>query len=132
MSRLRLGADCEGLVLVAEGDLILISATAPTAFRSLWLHRFSGEFGPRALGLTCTLLVAVTLMGSERWCTYCEGLLAFVAEGDLLLAATASMLYFVPTPFRLAVGGMVDLIRGVADVGRLTEKRRLTDAPLAI
>jgi hypothetical protein len=37
MSRLRLGADCEGLALVAEGDLILTSATAPT------VHRFSGD-----------------------------------------------------------------------------------------
>ena len=64
MSRLRLGADREGLVLVAEGDLILTSATAPTVFRSFWLHRFSGGFGPRTLGLTCTLGVAVTLMGS--------------------------------------------------------------------
>jgi hypothetical protein len=43
MSRLRLGADCEGLALVAEGDLILTSATAPTVFRCFWLHRFSGD-----------------------------------------------------------------------------------------
>jgi len=64
MSRLRLSADCEGLVLVAEGDLILISATAPTVFRCFWLHRFSGEFGSRTLGSTDTLRVAVTLMGS--------------------------------------------------------------------
>jgi hypothetical protein len=42
------------------------------------------------------------------------------------------MLYFVPTHFRLAVGGMVDLIGGVADVGSLTDKRGLTDAPAAI
>ena len=64
MSRLRRGADCEGLVLVTESDLILTTATAPTVFRCLWLHRFSGEFGARTLGLTCTLRVAVTLMGS--------------------------------------------------------------------
>jgi hypothetical protein len=64
MSRLRLGADCEGLVLVAEGDLILTSSTAPTVFRCFWLHRFSGGFGPRTLGLTCTLRVTVTLMGT--------------------------------------------------------------------
>ena len=65
MSRLRLGADCEDLVLVAEGDLILTSATVgPTVFRCFWLHRFSGEFGPRTLSLTCTPRVAVTLMGS--------------------------------------------------------------------
>jgi len=55
-----------------------------------------------------------------------------VAEGDLLLAAASPMLYFVPTPLGLAVGGMVDLIRGVADVGRLTDKRGLTDAPPTI
>ena len=64
MSLLRLGADCEGLVLVAEGDLILTSATAPTVIRCFWLYRFSGEFGPRTLGFTCTLRVAVTLMGN--------------------------------------------------------------------
>jgi hypothetical protein len=66
MSRLRLGADCEGvLVLVAEDDLILASATAvPTVSRCFWLHGFSGEFGPRTLGSTGTLSVAVTLMGS--------------------------------------------------------------------
>ena len=65
MSRLRLGADCEGLVLVAEGDFIPISATVgPTVFRCFWLHRFSGGFRARTLGLTCTLPVAVTLMGS--------------------------------------------------------------------
>ena len=64
MSRLRLGADGEDLVLVAEDNLILTSATAPTVIRCFWLHRFSGEFGPRTLGFTCTLPVAVTLMGS--------------------------------------------------------------------
>ena len=64
MSRLRRGADCEGLVLVAEGDLILTSATAPTVFRCFWLPRFSGEFRARTFGLTDTLRVAVTLMGS--------------------------------------------------------------------
>ena len=66
VSRLRLGAECEGvLVLVAEDNLILTSATAaPTVFRRFWLHRFSGEFGPRTLGFTCTLRVTVTLMGS--------------------------------------------------------------------
>jgi hypothetical protein len=65
MSRLRLGADCEGLALVAEGDLILTSATAaPTVFRCFWLHRFSGGFGARTLGLTCTLRVTVALMGT--------------------------------------------------------------------
>jgi hypothetical protein len=66
MSRLCLGADCEGvLVLVAEGDLTLTSATiGPTIIRCIWLHRFSGGFRARTLGLTCTLPVAVTLMGS--------------------------------------------------------------------
>src|SRR5829696_6803231 len=71
-------------------------------------------------------------MGSERWCAYREGLLAFVAEGDLLLAAAAPMVYFVPTLLGLAIGGMVDLAGGVADVGRLTDKRALTAAPAAI
>src|SRR5919112_1107179 len=72
MSLLRLGADCEGLVLVAESDLILTSATtAPTVFRCFWLHRFSGGFGARTLGFTCTLGVAVTLMSRYRyWSAY--------------------------------------------------------------
>src|SRR5215207_7479993 len=66
MSRLRLGADCEGvLIFVTEDALILTSATAaPTVFRCFWLHRVSGEFRPCTLGLTGTLGVAVTLMGS--------------------------------------------------------------------
>ena len=43
------------------------------------------------------------------------------------------MLCFVPTPLGLAVGGMPDnLVGGVADVGRLTDKRGLTDASAAI
>src|SRR5215204_5971233 len=42
------------------------------------------------------------------------------------------MLYFVPALFRLAVGGMLDVVGGFADVGRLTDKRGLTDAPPAI
>jgi hypothetical protein len=65
MSRSRLGADCEGfLVFVAEGNLILTSVSDPTVFRCFWLHLFSGEFGPGTLGLTGTLRVAVTLVGS--------------------------------------------------------------------
>jgi hypothetical protein len=66
MSRLRLGADSKGLlVLVAEGLLLLAAATgAPTVFRCFWLHRVSGEFGARTLGSTGTLGVAVTLMAS--------------------------------------------------------------------
>jgi hypothetical protein len=66
MSRLRRGAECEGVfVLVAEGNLILTSAiAAATVFRCFWLHRFSGEFGPCTLGLTATVGVAVTLMGT--------------------------------------------------------------------
>ena len=66
MSLLRLGADGEDLVLVADDNLILTSATVgPAVFRCFWLHRFSGGFRARTLGLTGTTLgVAVTLMGS--------------------------------------------------------------------
>ena len=65
MSRLRLGAECEGfLVLVAESNLILTSVSHPTVFRCFWPHLFSGEFGSGTLTLTGTLRVAVTLMGS--------------------------------------------------------------------
>ena len=62
---LRRGADSEGvLVFVAEDDLILSSATATTALRCFRLPRFCGGFGPRTVGMTGTLVVAVTLMGS--------------------------------------------------------------------
>ena len=65
MSRLRLGADGDGgLLLVAEGDLILTSAiAAPTVFRCFWPNRFSGEVGARTLGLAGTLGVTVTPVG---------------------------------------------------------------------
>ena len=64
VGRLRRGTDCEGvLVLVAEGDLILTSATA-TVFRRFWPHGLSGGCGPLTPGLTGTLVVAMTLMGS--------------------------------------------------------------------
>jgi hypothetical protein len=42
------------------------------------------------------------------------------------------MLSFVPTLFRLAVGGMADVVGRFADVGDLTDKRGLTDAAAAI
>ena len=65
MSRSRLGVDSEGvLVLVAEGDLILISVSDPTVLRCFWLLLFSRGFGPATLALTGTLRVAVTLVGS--------------------------------------------------------------------
>jgi hypothetical protein len=65
MGCLRWRTYCEGLVLVAEDNLILTSATVgPTFFRCFWLHRFAGGFGARTLGFTGTLGVAVTLMGS--------------------------------------------------------------------
>jgi hypothetical protein len=56
----RRGAHCEGLLaLVAEGDLILASATAtPTVLSRFWLLRFSGGFGPRLPSPTGTLTVA--------------------------------------------------------------------------
>ena len=54
-----------------------------------------------------------------------------MAEGDLLLAPASPRLYFVPTLLGLAVGGMIDLDGGVADVGGLTDKRGLTDVPPA-
>ena len=56
-----------------------------------------------------------------------------MAEGDLLLAPAAPMLSFVPTLLGLAVGGMADVaVGGFADLGDLTDKRGLTDAPAAI
>jgi hypothetical protein len=42
------------------------------------------------------------------------------------------MLFFVPTLFRLAVGGMADVVAGFADVGDLTGMLGLTDALAAI
>jgi hypothetical protein len=133
MSRSRLGADSEGiLVLVAEGDLVLTSVSDPTVLRCFWLLLYSGEFGPATLALTGTLRVAVTLVGSERWCTYREGLVVFVAEGDLLLAAGAPMLLFVSTLLGLAVSGMAYVVGGFADVGHLTDMAGFTDDPAAI
>ena len=65
MSRLRLGADGDGVLLVAEGDLILTSAiAAPTVLRCFWPNRFSRGFGARTLGLAGTLGVAVTPVGT--------------------------------------------------------------------
>jgi hypothetical protein len=62
----------------------------------------------------------VTQMGRLRWGADCEGVLVLVAEGDLSLVPAASMLFFVPTLFRLAVGGMPDVVvAGFADVGAL-------------
>jgi hypothetical protein len=79
--------------------------------------------------LTGTLGIAVTLMGTQGWCTYREGLVALVAEGDLLLAPTAAMLLFVSADLGLAVGGMADIVlRGFADVGSFTGMLGLTDA----
>jgi hypothetical protein len=65
MSLLRRGAHCDGLLaLVAESDLILASATAPTVFGRFWPPGFSREFGPRLPSLTGTLTVTMTLMSS--------------------------------------------------------------------
>jgi hypothetical protein len=62
----------------------------------------------------------VTQMGRLRWGADCEGVLVLVAEGDLSLVPAASMLFFVPTLFRLAVGEMPDVVvAGFADVGAL-------------
>ena len=59
MSLLRRGAHCESLLaLVAEGDLILASATALSDFSRFWLLRFSGGFSPRLPSPTGTLTVA--------------------------------------------------------------------------
>jgi hypothetical protein len=75
----------------------------------------------------------VSQMGLLRRGADCEGVLVPVAEGDLSLAAAASMLFFVPTLFRLAVGGTPDaVLAGFADVGGLTDMLGLTDAPAAI
>ena len=53
------------LALMAEGHLILTSATAtPTVFRRFLPHRFFGGCKARTLALTATLAVAVTQMGS--------------------------------------------------------------------
>src|ERR671917_1997926 len=61
----------------------------------------------------------------------CE-VLVLVAEGDLFLAPAAPLFSFVPTLLGLAVGRMADVLGGFADVGDLTDKRGLTDAPAAI
>jgi hypothetical protein len=71
-------------------------------------------------------------MGRLRGGTDCEGLLAFVAEGDLLLAPTAPVLFFLPTLFRRAVAGMPDVVAGSASVEGLSGIHGLTDTPAAI
>jgi hypothetical protein len=56
-----------------------------------------------------------------------------VAEGDLLLAAAAPMIFFVPTLFRLAVGGTVDGVRGLPILGALPKSAALpTPLPLLV
>ena len=45
-----------------------------------------------------------------------EGVLAFVAEGGLLLALAAPRLSFVPTLFGLATAGMPGVVGELADV----------------
>src|SRR5215212_1037765 len=132
MRRLCRGADSEGLVLVAECDLILSSATALTVTRRFRSHHFSGRFGARNLAFAGITGVAVTQMGIERWCAYREGFVAFVAEGDLFLAIAAPKLYFVPTLYGLAVAVLADLGRPRGGVGGLDGVLGLTDSPAAI
>ncbi len=96
MRRLCPGADREGLVFVAQDDLILASATALTVRRSFRSHRLSGRFGARNPSLAGPTGVAVTQMGGERRCAHREGFVALVTEGYLLPADATPELCFVP------------------------------------
>jgi len=126
------GADREGFVLVAEDDLTLTSATALTVSRRFRSHRFSGRFGARNLSLAGTTSVAVTQMGGERRCAHREGSVAFVAEDDLLPADAAPGLFFVPTPYGLALA-VVHVLGGPRrGFGALDGVLGLTDPPAAI
>jgi len=103
MRSLRRGADREGLVLVAQDDLIPTSAlTVYTRFRS---HRFIGRFGARNPSLAGTQAVAVTPMGGEeRRDPHREGFVGFVAEGHLYLPADSTLKpFFIPKLFGLSV-----------------------------
>ena len=111
MSRLRRGANGKSLVLVAECNLILSSATTLTVTRRFRSHHFSERFLARNLSLAGITGVAVTQMGSERWCAHREGFFAFVAEGCLLPADATPRLRFVPTLYGLAVAVLADLGR---------------------
>jgi hypothetical protein len=127
MRRLCRSADREGFVLVAEDDLIFTSATALTVYLRFRSHHFSGRFGPRYLSLAGTTGVAVSEMGSERWCAHSEGFVAFVAEGCLLPADAAPRLFFVPTLYGLAVAVLPDLGRPYDGVRGLNSVLGLTD-----
>jgi hypothetical protein len=129
MRRLCPGADRKGLVLVAEDDPILISATALTVCRRLRSHRFSGRFAARNPSLAGTTGVAVTQMRIDRWCAHRQGSVALVAEGRLFPAEATPRL-FVPTLYGLAVAGLLDL--GRSRGGVLNGVLGLTDCPDAI
>jgi len=58
-------------------------------------------------------------MGPQSGCAHRDGLV-LVTEGDLLLADAAPVLFFIPTLFGLAFGGMPDVRLGVADARGLT------------
>jgi hypothetical protein len=131
MRRLCRSADREGLVLMAEDDLILTSATALTVCRRSRFHHLSGRFGARNLSLAGTTGVAVTEMGSERWCAHRKGFVALVAEG-CFLPADATPRLFVPTLYGLAVGALPDLGGPRDGVGGLNGVLGLTNAPAAI
>src|SRR5215210_2817375 len=115
MRRLCRGANREGLVLVAEDDIILASDTAFTVSRRFRSHRFSGRFGARNPSLAGATGVAVTQMGSERRCAHREGSVALVAEGCLLPADATLGLSFVPKLYGLAVAVLPGLVRRFAN-----------------
>src|SRR5215210_7997513 len=122
------GTDRQGLVLVAEDDLTLTSATALTVSRRFRSHRFSGRFGARDPSLAGTRGVAVTQMGVERRCGHREGFCAFVAQGRLFLPADATpRLCFVRALFGLALALLPHLGRARGGVGGPNGRLGLTD-----